>query len=301
MPVIIPNNLPAKAVLEKENIFIMEEARALSQDIRPLKLLILNLMPNKNETETQLIRLLANTPLQVEVTLLMTKTYQPKNTPVEHLENFYCTFDEIAHQKFDGMIITGAPIEHLDFEEVYYWKELTTIMDYASENVTSVMYICWGAQAGLYYHYGIPKYPLPEKMFGIFKHRVVKPGVELLRGFDDEFYIPHSRHTEVKEEDLQRVPELEILAVSDEAGVAIAATRDKRKIFITGHPEYDSLTLKNEYERDLRKGLKIKMPRNYFRNDDPSQEPLNRWRGHANLLYYNWLNYYVYQITPYEL
>lgn len=301
MPVIIPNNLPAKAVLEKENIFIMEEARALSQDIRPLKLLILNLMPNKNETETQLIRLLANTPLQVEVTLLMTKTYQPKNTPVEHLENFYCTFDEIAHQKFDGMIITGAPIEHLDFEEVYYWKELTTIMDYASENVTSVMYICWGAQAGLYYHYGIPKYPLPEKMFGIFKHRVVKPGVELLRGFDDEFYIPHSRHTEVKEEDLQRVPELEILAVSDEAGVAIAATRDKRKIFITGHPEYDSLTLKNEYERDLRKGLKIKMPCNYFRNDDPSQEPLNRWRGHANLLYYNWLNYYVYQITPYEL
>lgn len=301
MPVIIPNNLPAKAILEKENIFIMEEARALSQDIRPLKLLILNLMPNKNETETQLIRLLGNTPLQVEVTLLMTKTYQPKNTPLEHLENFYCTFDKIEKRKFDGMIITGAPVENLDFEEVHYWQELTTIMDYAAKNVTSVMYICWGAQAGLYYHYGIPKYPLPEKMFGIFKHRVVKPGVELLRGFDDEFYIPHSRHTEVKLEDLQRCPELEVLAVSDEAGVAIVATRDKRQIFITGHPEYDSITLKNEYERDLRKGLKIHKPLNYFRDDDPSKEPLNRWRGHANLLYYNWLNYYVYQITPYEL
>lgn len=301
MPVIIPNNLPAKAILEKENIFIMEEARALSQDIRPLKLLILNLMPNKNETETQLIRLLGNTPLQVEVTLLMTKTYQPKNTPVEHLENFYCSFDQIEKQKFDGMIITGAPVEHLAFEEVHYWQELTTIMDYAKENVTSVIYICWGAQAGLYYHYGIPKYPLPEKMFGIFKHRVVKPGVELLRGFDDEFYIPHSRHTEIKEEDIKGCPELEILATSEEAGVAIVATRDKRQIFITGHPEYDSTTLQKEYLRDLNKGLKINIPQNYFQDDDPSKEPINRWRGHANLLYYNWLNYYVYQITPYEL
>lgn len=301
MPVIIPNNLPAKAILEKENIFIMEEARALSQDIRPLKLLILNLMPNKNETETQLIRLLGNTPLQVEVTLLMTKTYQPKNTPVEHLENFYCSFDQIEKRKFDGMIITGAPVEHLAFEEVHYWQELTTIMDYAKENVTSVIYICWGAQAGLYYHYGIPKYPLPEKMFGIFKHRVVKPGVELLRGFDDEFYIPHSRHTEIKEEDIKGCPELEILATSEEAGVAIVATRDKRQIFITGHPEYDSTTLQKEYLRDLNKGLKINIPQNYFQDDDPSKEPINRWRGHANLLYYNWLNYYVYQITPYEL
>lgn len=231
----------------------------------------------------------------------MTKTYQPKNTPVEHLENFYCSFDQIEKQKFDGMIITGAPVEHLAFEEVHYWQELTTIMDYAKENVTSVIYICWGAQAGLYYHYGIPKYPLPEKMFGIFKHRVVKPGVELLRGFDDEFYIPHSRHTEIKEEDIKGCPELEILATSEEAGVAIVATRDKRQIFITGHPEYDSTTLQKEYLRDLNKGLKINIPQNYFQDDDPSKEPINRWRGHANLLYYNWLNYYVYQITPYEL
>lgn len=301
MPIKIPNNLPAAGTLQQENIFVMDEDRAFHQDIRPLRIAILNLMPLKIVTETQLLRLIGNSPLQVEVVLLHPKTHQSKNTPEEHLLNFYKTFDEVQGEKFDGLIITGAPVEEMEFEEVDYWEELTRIMDWAKHNVFSCFYICWASQAGLYHHFGIPKYQLPEKMFGVFPHKPCKKYVKLLRGFDDLFYAPHSRHTEVRREDIEKVPDLEILAESSEAGVYIVATKDGRHVFVTGHSEYDPLTLKAEYERDLAKGMKIQMPRNYFPDDDPTKDPIVTWRGHANLLFINWLNYYVYQETPYDL
>lgn len=301
MPINIPDNLPAAETLENENIFVMTENRAYHQDIRPLKIAILNLMPTKIATETQILRLLGNSPLQVDIVLLHPKTHTSKNTPEEHLTKFYNTFDEVCDQKFDGLIITGAPVEHLEFEEVTYWEELKQIMEWSRHYVYSTFHICWGAQAGLYYHYGIPKYPLPEKMFGVFAHTVNKKNVRLLRGFDDEFYAPHSRHTEVRREDIEKVGALEILSESKDAGIYIIASTDGRQIFITGHPEYDPLTLKSEYDRDVGKGLQIAVPRNYFINDDPRSVPLVKWRSHANLLYCNWLNYYVYQMTPYNL
>lgn len=301
MPVIIPHDLPATEILQNENIFVMNEQRALTQDIRPLKIAIVNLMPTKIATETQLLRLIGNTPIQVEVDLICTETYQPKNTPQEHLLSFYKNFKDVKDKKFDGMIITGAPVEHLEFEEVEYWEELKEIMEFTKKNVYSTFHICWGAQAALYYHYGIPKYPLPEKMFGVFSHQVKNRKCMLVRGFDDEFYAPHSRHTTIKREDIEKIPELKILAESDEAGVYLLATRNGRQVFVTGHSEYDPLTLKTEYDRDISKGERIHIPLNYFPNDDPSQEPLVKWRGHANLLFSNWLNYYVYQETPYDL
>jgi len=301
MPIKIPDDLPAMQTLTQENIFVMGEDRALHQDIRPLRIGILNLMPTKIATETQLLRLLGNSPLQVEITLVRTATYQSRNTPEEHLLNFYVTFEEIKDQKFDGFVITGAPVEHLAFEEVDYWEELTRIIDWQHSHVFSTFYICWGAQAGLYHQYGIPKYPLPAKQFGVFPHHITRNHVKLLRGFDDIFYVPHSRHTEIHREDIEKVPELEILVESEEAGVYIVATRDNRQVFVTGHSEYDPLTLKAEYDRDVKLGLPIAIPRNYYPNDDPTQVPIVRWRSHANLLYFNWLNYYVYQETPYDL
>lgn len=301
MPVKIPDDLPAKEILTRENIFVMGEKRALHQDIRPLKIAILNLMPTKIETETQLLRLIGNTPLQVDITLLHMRTHNSKNTSAKHLETFYKTFKDVQKQKFDGLIITGAPVEHLEFEEVDYWEELKEIMDWKQEHVFSTFHICWGAQAGLYHQYGIPKYPLSAKMFGVFPHRVMRKNVRLLRGFDDVFYAPHSRHTEIRQEDIEKVPELEVLAISDEAGVYIVISKDERQVFVTGHSEYDPLTLKYEYERDVRKGLPISIPKNYFPDDDPRRMPEVRWRGHSNLLYANWLNYYVYQETPYDL
>ena len=301
MPIKVPDNLPAKEILAAENIFVMDETRAFHQDIRPLRIAILNLMPTKETTETQLLRLIGNTPLQVEAVLLHPKTHVSKNTPAEHLEMFYKTFDDIEDEKFDGMIITGAPVEQLEFEQVDYWEELKTIMDWTVDNVTSTFHICWGAQAGLYHHYGIPKYPLPEKLFGVFRHRVTKPNTSLLRGFDEVFYVPQSRYTEVRKEDIERVPQLEILADSEEAGVYIVASKDGKQIFVTGHSEYDPHTLQWEYERDKAKGLRISVPKNYFPNDDPTQKPVSNWRAHGNLLFSNWLNYYVYQITPYVL
>jgi homoserine O-succinyltransferase len=301
MPIKIPNQLPAREILQGENIFVMDEDRAVHQDIRPLKIAILNLMPTKIATETQLLRLLGNTSVQVEVTLVRTSTYQSKNTPEEHLLNFYQTFDQIKDQNFDGLIITGAPVEHLEFEAVDYWEELKAIIDWGLENVFSLFFICWGAQAALYHQFRIPKYPLPAKQFGVFPHQVLRGNVRLLRGFDDVFYAPHSRHTETRRADVEKVPELEILAESPEAGVYIMATRDGRQIFVTGHSEYDPLTLKKEYDRDVAAHLPIEVPRNYFPNDDPTLPPLVRWRGHANLLFANWINYYVYQETPYDL
>ncbi|GAB4259758.1 homoserine O-acetyltransferase MetA [Thermincola ferriacetica] len=301
MPIKIPNDLPAKEILTQENIFVMDEDRAFHQDIRPLKILLLNLMPTKIVTETQILRLLGNSPLQVEVEFLHPQSYTSQNTPQEHLIAFYKTFPQVKDGKFDGMIITGAPVEQMPFEEVAYWEELKEIMDWSVHNVTSTIHLCWAAQAGLYHHYGIPKYPLEEKMFGVFPHVVTKKNVKLLRGFDDIFYAPHSRHTENRREDVEKIPELEVLAESDVAGMYIIATRDGRQIFITGHAEYDPLTLKAEYERDISKGLKVNIPRNYFPNDDPSLEPVVNWRGHANLLFSNWSNYYVYQETPYDL
>lgn len=301
MPIKIPNDLPAKEILTQENIFVMDEDRAFHQDIRPLKILLLNLMPTKIVTETQILRLLGNSPLQVEVEFLHPQSYTSQNTPQEHLIAFYKTFPQVKDEKFDGMIITGAPVEQMPFEEVAYWEELKEIMDWSVHHVTSTIHLCWAAQAGLYHHYGIPKYPLEEKMFGVFPHVVTKKNVKLLRGFDDIFYAPHSRHTENRREDVERIPELEVLAESDVAGMYIIATRDGRQIFITGHAEYDPLTLKAEYERDISKGLKVNIPRNYFPNDDPSLEPVVNWRGHANLLFSNWSNYYVYQETPYDL
>ncbi|MFZ7102735.1 MAG: homoserine O-acetyltransferase MetA [Peptococcaceae bacterium] len=301
MPVIIPENLPATEILLNENIFVMNNLRAVKQDIRPLKIAILNLMPTKIETETQLLRLIGNTPLQVEVTLVHPKSYKSTNTPEEHLTTFYKTFDQINEQKFDGMIITGAPIEHLEFEEVAYWEELTTILDFVKTNVFSTLYICWGAQASLYYNFGVKKYPLKEKLFGVFSHKVMNKKSKLLRGFDDIFYAPHSRHTEIKRADLEQVRELEVLVESENAGVYIAATRDGRNIFVTGHSEYDPYTLKKEYERDAVKGLNIQVPVNYFKDNDPEQEPVVKWRSHANILFSNWLNYFVYQETPYNI
>ena len=303
MPIKIANDLPATDILNNENIFVMTETRAITQEIRPLEILILNLMPTKIDTETQLMRMLGNTPLQINISLMRTKSYESKNTPKSHLDSFYNTFDAYKNRKFDGLIITGAPVEHMPFEEVDYWDELCEIMEWSKSNVTSTFHICWGAQAALYYHYGIPKYDLKEKMFGIYEHYVVpeKKRKILLRGFDDKFYAPHSRHTEVRAEDIEKVPELEILAVSDEAGVYIVTAKSERQFFVTGHSEYDNITLANEYFRDKERGLDIKVPKNYFKNDDPTTEPENTWRAHANLLYSNWLNYFVYQTTPYNI
>ncbi len=301
MPVNIPDNLPALDVLKEENIFVMTESQAIHQDIRPLRLLILNLMPVKITTETHLLRMLSNTPLQVEITLLNTLSHTSKNTPIEHLQTFYKTFDEVKHKRFDGLIITGAPVELLQFEEVDYWDELKEIMDWAEHNVTSTLYICWAAQAGLYYHYGVPKYELPQKMFGIFTHTLNNPKAPIVRSFDDEFLVPHSRHTEIRREDIIKVPRLEIVAESAMAGVYLVRDLEKRRIFVTGHSEYDAETLKEEYERDLAKGMDIQVPYNYFPGDDPSQTPLMRWKSHAGLLFSNWLNYYVYQETPYDI
>ncbi len=300
MPIKIPDDLPAAEILSNENIFIMPEGKAVSQDIRPLRVLILNLMPTKIDTETQLLRLLGNTPLQVDVTLLHTTTHNPKHTPKEHLSRFYIGLDEVRNQRFDGMIITGAPVELLDFEEVDYWQELQEIMDWSKTNVYSTLHICWGAQAGLYHHYGVPKYELPAKMFGVFRHSIDEPGHSLLRGFDDTYFAPHSRHTETRVTDIHKVDELLVLSQSAEAGLYMVATKDGRQIFVTGHCEYDPHTLKTEYDRDVRLQRPIEVPVNYFPNNDPSQPSLVQWRGHANLLYFNWLNYFVYQVTPYD-
>ena len=300
MPIKIPNNLPAAKTLTEENIFIMTETRAITQDIRPLKILILNLMPKKIETETQFARLLGNTPLQVELELIHTTSHKSKNTAEEHLLAFYKTFDDIKDQNFDGMIITGAPVEHLPFEEVEYWQELCEIMEWSKTHVHSTFHICWGAQAGLYYHYGIPKRQLDDKLFGVFPHYIERKNI-LFRGFDDIFYVPQSRHTTVYREDIEKVKNLKILSSSKETGVYAIATDKGRQIFITGHSEYDADTLKNEYLRDVSQGKKITIPYNYFPNDDPTKEPIVSWRGHANLLFSNWLNYFVYQSTPYDI
>lgn len=301
MPIKIQDNLPAVETLNNENIFVMTEDRAFHQDIRPLRIAILNLMPTKITTETQLLRLVGNTPLQVEIDLLNPKTHESKNTSEEHLMTFYKSFDEVKDQKFDGLIITGAPVEQMNFEEVDYWDELKEIMEWSTHNVYSTLHICWGAQAGLYYHYNIPKYDLNEKMFGVFPHRATKKNVKLLRGFDDEFYVPHSRHTEVRKEDIVNNEALTLLAESDESGIYIVSAKGGRQIFVSGHSEYDPLTLKSEYDRDVAKGLDIKVPKNYYTQDDPTKDPIVRWRSHANLLFCNWLNYYVYQETPFNL
>ncbi|MFL0164326.1 MULTISPECIES: homoserine O-acetyltransferase MetA [Clostridium] len=301
MPIKIPIELPAFQVLSDENIFVMNNERANTQDIRPLKIAILNLMPKKIVTENQLLRYLSNTPLQVEVSLIQTKSYTSHNTPPEHLNKFYSYFDDIKQEKFDGLIITGAPVEQMAFEEVTYWKELTEIMEWSKTHVFSTFYICWGAQAGLYYHYNIPKYDLDEKMFGVFSHWVNDEKADLTRGLDDVFYAPHSRHTEVKREDIEKVSNLEILSESEEAGVFIVATKDRRNVFVTGHMEYDRNTLMDEYIRDKEKGDEIALPKNYFKNDDINQKPLYTWRGPASIVFGNWLNYCVYQNTPFDL
>ena len=301
MPIKIPNSLPAAKTLADENIFVMNETRALTQDIRPLRILILNLMPTKVATETQLARLLGNTPLQVEIELIHTVSYESKNTSQEHLLSFYKTFDEVKSERFDGMIITGAPVEHLEFEEVEYWDELCEIFEWTKTHVHSTFHICWGAQAGLYYHFGVKKIPLPEKMFGVFPHRVEYKNPILFRGFDDIFYAPHSRNSTVERADVEGVPELKILASSDEAGIYACMTNEGRQIFITGHSEYEADTLAKEYFRDRDKGIDIKVPKNYFPNDDPNNAPNVSWRAHANLLFSNWLNYFVYQTTPYDV
>ena len=301
MPLIIPKDLPAYEELQQENVFVMHQERAMSQHIRPLRILILNLMPTKIVTETQLARLLANSPLQVQVTFLQTATHSTTHTAPEHMKAFYKTFDEIKNERFDGMIITGAPIEDLDYEDVDYWDELCRIMDYTKENVYSTIHLCWGALAGLYYHFGIPKVHLDKKMFGVFEHRVTRPSNPLVRGFDEVFYAPHSRHTGISREDVLNCKALRILAESDEAGPFLMSTENGRQIFVTGHPEYDKYTLDAEYKRDVAKGLPIAVPKNYYPQDDPAQPPHFRWRAHAHLLYENWLNYYVYQNTPYDL
>lgn len=301
MPIRIPKDLPAFETLSNENIFIMSDTRADSQDIRPLKIIILNLMPKKIETETQLMRLLSNTPLQVDVELMHVKSHRAKNTSENHLSSFYRTFDEVHNNKYDGLIITGAPVESLDFEQVDYWNELCDIMEWSKSNVFSTMHICWGAQAGLYYHFGIQKYPLEKKMFGIFEHKIERVNSQLLKGFDEGFLAPHSRHTEVRREDILNNPNLEISASSDIAGLHIIANRNGRQYFIMGHSEYDRDTLANEYFRDVQKGTDIQIPYNYFPNDDPSKTPVFKWRCHANLMYSNWLNYCVYQRTPFDL
>ena len=301
MPIRIPDSLPATATLESENIFVMTEYRAFHQDIRPLELLILNLMPTKIVTETQLLRKLSNSPLQVQVELLQTSSHISANTDANHLASFYTTFDKIKDRKFDGLIITGAPVENLDFTDVDYWPELCRIMEWSSTHVYCTLHICWGAQAGLYYHYGIPKYSLPQKLFGVFPHVALKAQSPLFRGFDDIFYVPHSRYTENRLEDIQARPELEVLAVSEQAGVFAVKSRDNRRFFISGHPEYDPDTLALEYFRDINKGKQIAVPANYFPDDDPTKKPVVRWRSAAQLFYNNWLNYYVYQTTPYDI
>ncbi len=301
MPIRIPNDLPAVKTLHDENIFVMSETRAVTQDIRPLKILLLNLMPKKIETETQLTRLLGNTPLQVELELIHTESHHSKNTPSDHLLSFYKTFRQVRHHNFDGLIITGAPVEQMPFEEVEYWDELKEIMEWSKTHVHSTFHICWGAQAGLYYHFGIQKHELRRKLFGVFLHRADYRHSMLLRGFDDQFMVPHSRHTTVLREDIEKIPELKILASSKEAGVYAVSTKNGKQIFITGHSEYDADTLKSEYLRDLAAGKPIDLPKNYFLNDDPKESPLMTWRAHANLLYSNWLNYFVYQTTPYDI
>lgn len=301
MPIKIPNDLPAVKTLSDENIFVMTETRAITQDIRPLKILLLNLMPKKIETETQLSRLLGNSPLQVDLELIHTKSHLSKNTSQEHLLAFYKTFDEVKERRFDGLIITGAPVEHLEFEQVEYWNELCNIMEWSKTHVHSTFHICWGAQAGLYYHFGIQKRSLPEKMFGVFPHRVDYKKSILFRGFDDVFMVPHSRHTTIDIEDVKKVPEVKILSTSDEAGVYAMSTAGGRQIFVTGHSEYDANTLNNEYLRDISVGKPISIPKNYFPDDDPTKPPIVTWRAHANLLFSNWLNYFVYQTTPYDL
>ena len=301
MPIKIQDSLPAIQVLESENIFVMTQERAMSQDIRPLRIVILNLMPTKIETETQLLRQLSNTPLQVDVELMQMASHFSKNTPQSHLHTFYKTFSDLKDQKFDGMIVTGAPVEKLPFEQVDYWPELCDILTWSRRNVYSTMYICWGAQAGLYFFYGVPKYLLPKKISGIFTHRVLLPLHPLVRGFDDNFWAPHSRYTEIRREDVLARPELEILTESEEAGLHIVASKNGRQFFVTGHEEYDRGTLKGEYFRDLKKGIRPELPKNYFPDDDPSKEPPFVWRSHASLMFSNWLNYYVYQRTPYDI
>lgn len=301
MPLTIPDKLPAVDILKKENIFVMGSGRASEQDIRPLRIVILNLMPLKITTETDLIRLLSNTPLQVEIEFMKIKSHISKNTPIEHMMAFYKTFYSMRDQKYDGMIITGAPVEQLEFEEVKYWEELKLIFEWAKTHVTSTLLICWAAQAGLYYNYGIPKYQLPEKMFGVFKHTMLDPQNPIFRGFDDEFYVPHSRHTEIRKEDIIKVPELTLLSESEESGVYMVMARNGRAFYITGHSEYSPYTLDKEYKRDLAKGLSIQKPKNYYTDNDPDKKPLVTWRAHANLLFANWLNYFVYQETPFDI
>ncbi len=301
MPIKIPIGLPAAEVLQSENIFVMDELRATAQDIRPLRIAILNLMPTKITTENQIIRLLSNSPLQIELTLLRVSSHIPANVSPKHMETFYRTFDEVRGEKFDGLIITGAPVENLEFRDVDYWHELCEIMRWSKTNVYSTLHICWAAQAALHFHYGIPKYPLPQKMFGVFRHKTLEPTHPLLRGFDEEFVAPHSRHTEVRHEDIAACPKLEILAESEEAGVYIIASRKRRLFYVTGHSEYDNSTLAAEYFRDVNRGLDIEIPKHYFPDDNPKNIPLNVWRGHAHLLFSNWLNYFVYQNTPYDI
>ena len=301
MPIQIPNDLPAAGILQQENIFVMPQHRAVTQDIRPLEIVLLNLMPTKVATETQFSRLLGNTPLQVRLELMHTSSHKAKNVSEDHLLSFYKSFEELKDRKFDGMVITGAPVEHMDFEDVDYWEELTKIMEWSKTNVHSTLHICWGAQAGLYYHYGIQKHQLPEKMFGVFHHRADYKRSILMRGFDDIFWVPHSRHTTVLREDIEAVPGLKILASSQEAGVYAVTNKEGRQIFVTGHSEYDPLTLKAEYDRDKGLGLDIKVPKNYFPDDDDTKDPIVRWRSSANLLFSNWLNYFVYQTTPYDI
>ena len=301
MPLNLPDKLPAIEILKGENIFVIDSSRANQQDIRPLRMVVLNLMPLKITTETDLVRLLSNTPLQLEISFMKIKSHTSKNTPIEHMQTFYNDFDEMRHQKFDGMIITGAPVELMDYEEVSYWNEITEIFDWARTHVTSTFYICWAAQAGLYHHYGIPKYPLEKKKFGVYEHLALDPLHPIFRGFDDVFYVPHSRHTEVRKEDILNVPQLKLLSESEGAGVYMVEGREGREFFVTGHSEYCPFTLDVEYRRDKEKGLPIELPQNYYRDNDPTKEPLVRWRGHANLLFSNWLNYFVYQETPYNI
>jgi len=301
VPIHIPNDLPAAGILQQENIFVMNQTRAETQDIRPLEIVLLNLMPTKIVTETQLSRVLGNTPLQVHLELMMISSHKPKNTPQEHLLTFYKTFDELKDRKFDGMIITGAPVEQMPFEQVTYWQELCEIMEWSKTHVHSTFHICWGAQAGLYYHYGVNKHPLPEKLFGVYPHHADYKRSILLRGFDDEFWVPHSRHTTILREDIEKIPEIKILASSEEAGVYAMMNKEGRQIFITGHSEYDPDTLEKEYLRDKNLGLPIHVPVNYYPNDDDTKSPIVRWRGHGHLLYSNWLNYFVYQTTPYDI
>ncbi len=301
MPVNIPDRLPAIEALKKENIFVMDTTRATHQDIRPLRIAVLNLMPVKETTETDLIRLLSNTPLQLEIDLVKIMGHTPKNTSLEHMQNFYADFNLIKHRKYDGLIVTGAPVEQIEYEEVSYWQEMQQILDWAKTHVQSSLFICWASMAALYHYYGIPKHPLQQKMFGVFHHTVSDPKIPIFRGFDDEFHVPHSRHTEIKREDIEKVPELEILAESDESGVYLVKDRGNRRFFVTGHSEYAPLTLDEEYRRDLGKGIPIELPKHYYRKNDPANKPVVRWRGHANLFFQNWLNYYVYQETPYNI